>query len=176
MTIWVTSDTHFGHGNIIKYCKRPFTSIEEMDAKLIKNWNTTIRMDDLVYHLGDFAFGSQRFHAETFDKLNGNKVLIAGNHDHHARKLGWMSIHDYMEINYEGSPLTLCHYPFAVWNGSHHGAVNLHGHSHGTYPASGHQLDVGVDCHAYKPLAISEAIRLALNNTRAIKDHHVGRR
>ena len=52
------SDTHFNHTNIIKYCNRPFNNADEMDAALIKNWNTKVPKDGIVYHLGDFAWGS----------------------------------------------------------------------------------------------------------------------
>ena len=55
MNTFFTSDTHFGHNNIIEYCKRPYTSVEEMDAALEKNWNEVVKPDDLVYHLGDLA-------------------------------------------------------------------------------------------------------------------------
>ncbi len=56
MNIFFTSDTHFGHKDIIDYYKRPYASVEEMDAALEKNWNETVKPNDKVYHLGDFAF------------------------------------------------------------------------------------------------------------------------
>jgi calcineurin-like phosphoesterase family protein len=55
MTIFFTSDTHFNHKNIIKLCNRPFTSIEEMNEKIIENWNNIVKPEDIVWHLGDFA-------------------------------------------------------------------------------------------------------------------------
>ena len=63
--IFFTSDTHFGHTNIIKYCKRPFNSLEEHDETLIKNWNNKVGENDIIFHLGDFAFGRK-----TMDELS----------------------------------------------------------------------------------------------------------
>ena len=57
--VWVTSDTHFNHANIIKYCNRPFSSVEEMNETIIANWNKVVSEDDMVYHLGDFALGDK---------------------------------------------------------------------------------------------------------------------
>lgn len=56
MNIFVTSDTHFNHKNIIKYCNRPFKDVEEMNEAIINNWNNLVTNDDVIYHLGDFGF------------------------------------------------------------------------------------------------------------------------
>jgi calcineurin-like phosphoesterase family protein len=76
--IWVVSDTHFGHSNIIKYCFRPFSSAEEMDEEMIERWNKVVTPEDHVYHLGDVYFSKD----SNFQyRLNGKKRLILGNHD-----------------------------------------------------------------------------------------------
>ena len=86
--VWFTSDTHFNHANIIKYCNRPFASVEEMNEKLIENWNSVVGKDDLTWCLGDFCLGpDQKKHIpELVSKLNGRINLILGNHDHNSVK------------------------------------------------------------------------------------------
>ena len=81
MKVWFTADCHFDHTNIIKYTDRPFKDISEMNDEIIKRWNYVVSKDDLVYHVGDFAFkGSQN--AQSFEnRLNGSIVHIQGNHD-----------------------------------------------------------------------------------------------
>jgi len=60
MNRWIIADTHFGHKNVIKYCNRPYSSVEEMDKILITNWNKEVAPDDIVYHLGDFALSADK--------------------------------------------------------------------------------------------------------------------
>jgi calcineurin-like phosphoesterase family protein len=78
--IYFSSDHHFGHSNIIKYCNRPYSSVEEMNEKLIENWNATVKPEDTVYYLGDFSLSTKPV-KEITPKLNGHKLLIPGNHD-----------------------------------------------------------------------------------------------
>ena len=87
MGIFFTSDNHFGHGNIIKYCERPFSSVEEMDAEMIRRWNRVVKANDIVYHLGDFTLLGTKKAAEYFLRLNG-KIRILGTTWHHDKK--WM--------------------------------------------------------------------------------------
>lgn len=81
MKFFITSDTHFNHANIIKYCNRPFSSVEEMNEALIKNWNEVVSNDDTVLHLGDVALGNKEMAEAIIKRLNGKKILIMGNHD-----------------------------------------------------------------------------------------------
>ena len=81
MAVYFTSDTHFGHEAIIRLTKRPFSSVEEMDAVLVDGWNTTVSPEDTVYHLGDFAHRNSRSAAHYRNLLNGTIHLILGNHD-----------------------------------------------------------------------------------------------
>ena len=81
--IWFSSDHHFFHNNIIKYCNRPFETVEEMNEALVKNWNSVVGPDDHVYHLGDFCFGNVEKWNWCLEpgRLNGHIHLILGNHD-----------------------------------------------------------------------------------------------
>ena len=159
--IFFTADTHFRHERVLQFARRPFASVEDMDAALVRNWRATVSDDDVVYHLGDVAWKSDAATRALIEELPGTKHLLAGNHDHSpVRKLSaWASVQPYLELKVEGQSgatplLVLCHYPFAVWRDSHKGSVNLHGHAHGTYPASRQQMDVGVDCTGYAPIAL----------------------
>lgn len=79
--IFLIGDCHFGHRNIIKYCNRPFNNVEEMTEGLIKNWNSVVSKNDIVYVVGDFALCGKQKIIEIGNRLNGRKRLILGNHD-----------------------------------------------------------------------------------------------
>ena len=178
MTVWFTSDTHFGHANIISYSDRPYGSVREMDDAMIDNWNARIRAEDTVWHLGDFVFRNSVPAASYLTRLAGEKHLIWGNHDGaETRSLpGWTSSQPYAEITVEGTRLVLFHYALRVWNRSHHGAIHLYGHSHNSLPGDSQCCDVGVDNPAwgYRPVRLSEIMRfLSTPPERAPVDHHV---
>ena len=83
MSIFFTSDPHYHHANIMKYCSRPFTSVEEMDEELIKRWNSVVTKSDTIYILGDLIFTKDPAEAVRITtQLNGKIILIKGNHDH----------------------------------------------------------------------------------------------
>ena len=86
MKIYVTSDTHFNHENIIKYCKRPYENANKRNESLIKNWNKVVKKEDDIFHLGDFGFGTKEELKSIFNRLNGKKYLIMGNHDFRVGK------------------------------------------------------------------------------------------
>ena len=166
-TVWFTSDHHFGHKNIIKYSKRPFNSVDEMDEEMIRRWNAKVGKEDRVYHLGDVGLCSPERLGQILDRLNGKIHLIKGNHETAAlanpRRFEW--IKDYFELKlpdtnaHQGSRfIVLMHYAMRVWNASHHGTWMLYGHSHGSLPDDPHALsfDAGVDCHDFSPLSYEE--------------------
>lgn len=155
VNVFFTSDTHFGHTNIIKYCNRPFANATEMDEVLITNWNAKVSQDDTVWHLGDFAFS--RNPDKYFYRLNGKKYLVKGNHDKQVTlNLPWEGVFDYKELNIGNKNITLMHYGMRVWNASHRGSWHLYGHSHGKLPGEGLSFDVGVDSNNYSPMSFAE--------------------
>lgn len=173
MTIWFTSDHHFGHARIVELAHRPFESVEEMDETMISRWNERVDNGDLVYHLGDFAFCD---HTPYLERLNGQKRLILGNHDHSNRvrkAKGWNTVDSLLHVTVDDTPLVLCHYAMRVWNRSHYGALHLYGHSHGSLPGDSQSLDVGVDCWQFYPIALTTIReRLASSVQRTEIDHH----
>ena len=99
---FLTGDTHFGHANIIKYTNRPFKSVSDMNYTLIRNWNQLVKPDDIIYHLGDFAFYSKIDAKKLLSKLNGFKILILGNHDksiEFMKNLGFDEVHKSLHID-----------------------------------------------------------------------------
>lgn len=80
VNIFFTSDTHFGHINILNFCERPFKDTDEMDEVIITNWNNKVGKNDIVFHLGDFAFATNKRWQELIHRLNGKIILVLGNH------------------------------------------------------------------------------------------------
>jgi calcineurin-like phosphoesterase family protein len=177
--VYFTSDTHFDHENVIHHASRPFLTVEEMNEAMIANWNATVHKRDRVFHLGDFAFSSVLASASILRRLNGEIHLIRGNHDY-RRPTHWedlfASVSDLKTIKVGGQKIVLCHYALRVWESSHHGAWNLHGHSHGTLSRlPGHkQLDVGVDCWEFRPVSFDQ-LRAFLDPIEAAPVDHHGR-
>lgn len=175
MKTFFTSDTHFFHSNIIKYCLRPFADATDMNEQLIANWNNVVTPDDVVYHLGDFAFSDEQGVDRVMRRLNFKHFhFIKGNHDkpfcnwYHSNKddtylAPKVSLHpSYLETKIEGHKFTLCHFAMRVWNESHRGALHLYGHSHGTLPddCNSKSFDVGVDCHDFVPISLERVLHL----------------
>ena len=163
------ADHHFNHRSMIYECERPYKNVWNMNASIIKKWNEIVSKGDVVYHLGDFALpnkGDGHEIEDIIDKLNGNKILILGNHDYrNLRKKHLVKFAKVVELDYikivDGDRkhrVMLCHYPMATWRASCHGSLHLHGHSHGNLSPFGFRLDVGVDCNNFYPLSEREII------------------
>jgi len=165
MAVYFTSDHHFGHGGARGLFKRPFATTRAMDEAMVARWNEAVGANDIVWHLGDFAVRQPRARMQALlDALNGTKNLIVGNNDGPATKAlwGWHSVQAYVELEIEGRRLVLCHYPLRSWNGMAKGAIQLHGHTHGRMAPLTRQLDVGVDPHDFRPLALEDVFARAL--------------
>jgi calcineurin-like phosphoesterase family protein len=166
--IFFTSDNHFGHKNIIKYCKRPFNSVKEMNEALIQKWNEVVSPEDTVYHLGDFAFGEID---DILPRLNGKIILIRGNHD---RKSTTKHFETYkaMDFHYGNYIFRLNHRPIFTsdiedpYNDNEkYPNINLDdydfilcGHCHNQWVTLQKNINVGVDVWDFKPISIEEII------------------
>lgn len=175
--MWLTADTHFGHENVIAYCGRPFSSIEEMDEALIANWNSVVGRKDVVWHLGDFAYGGREKVTQYKQRLNGKIHCLRGNHDNPntlALAFGEGRVFDVRDVGYKGERIWLSHYAHRVWPASHKGSFHAYGHSHGGLDGPrglwGRSMDVGVDALGYTPIHV-EAFLSALSPA-AFSNHH----
>ena len=157
--IFLIGDCHFGHRNIIKYCNRPFDNVEEMTEGLIKNWNSVVGKNDIVYVVGDFALCGKTKIIEISKRLNGRKRLILGNHD-------GASIATYREAGFEfvyNHPIVLedffivSHAPL-VGISENCPFLNIHAHTHEPSNSKNH-FCVSVENINYTPLNFEEIKR-----------------
>ncbi len=181
MATWFTADLHFGHRNIIEYCNRPFSDVDDMTTGLVDRWNERVAADDDVWVLGDVAMGRIAESLPAVARLHGHKHLVAGNHDrcwfgHGERSADW--IDRYREVGFEtivqgtartaigSTEVTLCHFPY---EGDSHGMDRfvqhrpvddggwlVHGHVHDSFAQRGRQINVGIDAHDLAP--VTEAL------------------
>lgn len=131
---FVTSDHHFNHINILNLQHRPYTSVYEMDEDMILRWNSVVNNNDIVYHLGDFAFGHTHVIEGIFKRLNGIKYLLKGNHDrskNQMRKLGF-NIIETPFIKYNEKIVLLVHNPGRIQYIKQHYDEVFYGHMHST--------------------------------------------
>lgn len=180
--VYFTSDTHFQHENIIKYCKRPFKDVNENDEEIIRRWNEKVPEDGIVFHLGDVAFGNPKKVDEILKRLNGKIYLVIGNHDwrrivnEHAWRFEDMTQQINMKIGKKH--IILNHYPMLAFGGAWRGidaSWQLFGHVH-TSPYTDEgldqqrmkylfttQYDVGVDNNDFTPVSYAEVKQIIEN-------------
>jgi calcineurin-like phosphoesterase family protein len=167
--IWFSADWHKGHANIVrgvsqwenKSACRDFETLEEHDQTLIDNINKVVKKDDIVFMLGDWAFGGRQNIYELWKQLNCKNIhLCLGNHDHHIRKNAkliddngqeikaqslFLSVNDIIFKKIGHDRIVMCHYAMRTWENGHHGAIMLYGHSHGSLPDYQVNLPVNVN-------------------------------
>ncbi len=180
MKTYITSDLHFGHANILKFCpvtRARYPDVDTMNQMMIDEWNAVVQPGDTVYILGDVAFCNAESATRIMQSLNGDKILIEGNHDKKLLNSDsfvrcFKAIHTYHELKYNGNHIVMFHYPIAEFNRMHHGAIHFHGHLHGN--ASGLEKyrvrDMGMDATGKIVIPIEDAISDALMGE--IKTHH----
>lgn len=186
---WLVSDLHFGHKNIIHLQHRPYKSVEEMDQSIIDQWNSQVAKGDFVYVIGDFSFHNYKQTKAIIDKLNGQIVLIRGNHDerfttHTFITMGIHDVYDYLVIKLGGIRVLMSHYPYretwykTVWKkltGRFYyrrysqyflkdmGMPLIHGHFHNGKLFKGRRINVAWDVS--KRLISEEEIARYLNDS-----------
>ena len=184
MSVFFTADTHFGHKNVIAFCNRPYADVNEMDEDLILKWNETVGVEDVIYHLGDFAFMDKIRTAATIQRLNGRKVLVMGNHDIRSRafylesgfafvyKLKYGESQPYWTENEEVG-FRMAHFPFKDAMGEYddrdylteraptrgeYDVPLVHGHVHAAWKVKPGLVNVGVDVWDLKPVSLEKVI------------------
>jgi calcineurin-like phosphoesterase family protein len=150
-----TADEHYGHINILKYCNRPFSSIDEMNNTIVSNNNSVVKTNDIVIHVGDFTLGSSGDMYKFSSKLSGNHIYIKGSHDKWMKQTGQI-YHEIWEHTIEGIPVIACHYAMRVWPRSHYNSWLVYGHSHGRLAPEGKSWDVGVDNNNFYPVSFDQ--------------------
>ena len=133
-----------------------------MNEAIVERWNARVRKKEEIFFLGDFGFGKEV--ATTFQRLNGRKHLIVGNHDLKQGKAvlnaGWDSVEQIKVFKDNGRRVVLCHYPIESWPSAHKGALHFHGHSHGSLKRRiPGRLDVGFEPYSNGPVALENAIK-----------------
>ena len=172
--VYITSDLHLSHGNILKYspwARGHFQDVSEMNEAIVSNINSMVTDEDILIIVGDISFGNHDSTAEFLKRINGQKKLVWGNHDakfresvqfHTQKKLmGVVWTGDYLEFDHKFQDkkykIVVSHYPFLTWNRSHHGSINCHGHCHSHHDSrylqgpNVRQIDIGMDGNFMKP-------------------------
>ena len=198
--VWITSDTHYGHKNIVRgttnwrtqagevpvESTRDFQTIEQMNWRMIDGINNFISQDDTLIMLGDVSFGGFENIDIFLDRLICKNIhLIVGNHDHHIEnnrediQNRFLSVNHYLEVKINDRSFVLCHYPLQSWNGLNKGVIHLHGHVHlspNKKFGNGKRMDVGVDGNGMDPYNINDIIKMMDKRSVGsdmLGDHHL---
>lgn len=186
-----TSDTHFSHKHILDFQgkTRLGDTVEAMDELLVEMWNSMVSNGDTVYHMGDVGLCNTQRLLDLLRRLNGDIILVAGNHDNKfaterrgsndvtkALRARFKHIYpSYHEATVNGQMIVMCHFPIIEWNRCHRGSWHLHGHVHGKDVGLGEfkALDVGIDNSTDMRLFSFDHVA-EIMSTRAIRKHLVG--
>jgi calcineurin-like phosphoesterase family protein len=156
-TRFVIGDTHFGHKNILEFepVHRPFGSIEEHDEAIIDRWNSVVKKNDTVWHLGDVLFGKDRF--ELLSRLNGKKRLVMGNHDNYDVRL-YLNHFERVCGAAKIDSVILSHVPIHTGQ-FYRFTANIHGHMHSKSLDDARYINVSAEMNNLTPIAWEEAVK-----------------
>lgn len=174
---WFIADTHFGHENMFKMRREAkiggfsCSTLEEMNQMLIDNWNSRVKEKDFVVVVGDFVWKPKEF-LSIVSKLNGQKILVTGNHDTRDVKKSdvWLDVKNILHLRLgetsncpkkDKLDFYCCHYPIRDWNGRYHGSYHIYGHTHIFDMEDSRAFNVGVDVNIdpWKPKLAADIVR-----------------
>ena len=189
--IFITSDTHWNHTNIVDGCSkwedkrgcRKFKTLDEHNRAILDGINNIVKHDDILYHLGDFSFGGHDNVRKFREQINCQTIhLCRGNHDEHVDKYSYCfsSIQDVLTLRFGKHKFFMSHYPHLSWNGASKGVIMVHGHEHDKLShlnVNCKRMDVGVDSafdifSIYRPFMIEEVIDINDRKTCSRLGHH----
>lgn len=160
MDLWLISDPHLGHSNIIKYENRPFKTVEEWDEIFISNWNNKVQKHEKALILGDFSFYGKEKTKKIVKSLNGYISLLLGNHDRRKTYKWWLDtgffrIYDYPIIIED---IIFSHEPILDVNFLNSYFLNIHGHLHSKIINSKRHRNVSVEITNYSPITLKQCL------------------
>lgn len=175
--IFFLSDTHFSHTNILSFVRddgtpvRPeFSTVEEMDEYMIEQWNSYIRPEDRVYHLGDVAMNTPTI-SRVMPRLNGNKRLCLGNHDPDVLALRTYFKKIVLWRIFKDEGFVCSHIPLMPGQFRHKVVLNVHGHIHQNLIDDPRYFNVCVEHHDYRPVHMDEVLQKVREAREWIKDN-----
>ena len=161
---WFTSDHHFFHTNILKFVddqghriRHPFQSLEEMHEYMIERWNSVVKDNDYVYHLGDVTFQYHGPFNNLMSRLKGKKRLIVGNQIWNPNLMRWFEKADLWKGFKEGN-FTCTHMPHRL-ESLRDGAFNVHGHTHQNMMEDLRYINVSVEVRDYTPVHYDQILK-----------------
>lgn len=180
--MFFTSDEHYGHaprhdtgvGGVLKLCRRPFGSLEEMKETIVERHNKKVpnNRGQLTVHVGDWFWHTLTLDdaMDILNRLHGRHAFQFGNHDELIVKhrhffstqldfiIGENKAGGAKIYKFNKRMLTVDHFARRVWEGSHRGHGHVYGHSHSGLPGLGRSMDIGVDGNNFEPWSIDEVM------------------
>lgn len=171
--LWLTSDLHLFHSNIIKYCNRPYSNCFSMNKDIIDTINKNIHQDDLLINLGDIGFNSVKYITDELSKINCNQIFVSGNHDRKSlinaliekyivfEKQTILDVY-FNDIHYK---VHLAHNPDDIQYNNEENSIFLYGHLHDKEVKNKrfNQMNVGWD-QFVRPVELKEIINIIKQN------------